>query len=84
MQVEVSKWGNSLALRIPTAMAKELGVASGSKAELTVRNGKLVLSPEKKISRKERYQRLLASLEHLPKEGEVPVGGELGNEALEW
>ena len=45
MLVRIAKWGNSLALRIPAAHARELGLAENTKAELEVRNSKLVLTP---------------------------------------
>ncbi|RKQ59081.1 antidote-toxin recognition antitoxin MazE, partial [Thermovibrio guaymasensis] len=31
MLIKVQKWGNSLAVRIPSAFAKELGLAPNSK-----------------------------------------------------
>ncbi len=43
MRTEFLKWGNSLALRVPSAFAKELGAAEGKKAEMTVENGALVV-----------------------------------------
>lgn len=44
MIVRIVKWGNSLAVRIPAAHARELGLAENTKAELSVRNGRLVLT----------------------------------------
>lgn len=65
MQVEIGKWGNSMALRIPAIMAKESGLTVGSSAELTLQDGVLILKPEvkKKMSRKERYARIIADLD---------------------
>ncbi len=45
MIVQIGKWGNSLAVRIPATHAKEIGLTENGKAELFVRGGKLVLSP---------------------------------------
>lgn len=45
MNVNFSKWGNSIALRIPAAFAKELDVADGTVAEITVKDGSLVVTP---------------------------------------
>jgi antitoxin MazE len=45
--MQFAKWGNSLALRIPAAYAKEIGAHENGKAELTVENGKLVVVPVK-------------------------------------
>lgn len=45
MLVQLTKWGNSLALRIPAAYAKEIGATANSKAELSVEKGRLVVKP---------------------------------------
>jgi antitoxin MazE len=47
MEVMVSKWGNSLAVRLPAKLAKRLGVAEGDTllAEVSA-DGRLVLGPE--------------------------------------
>lgn len=46
MQTKVQKWGNSLAIRIPHAMAVELGLARETPVELAVEDGRLVASPD--------------------------------------
>ena len=45
MQVLVSKWGNSLGLRLPRALAAEIGVAEGQRVEIRADNGRLVVEP---------------------------------------
>jgi len=45
MIVQLAKWGNSLAVRIPAAYAKAIGAADRGKVELSVEQGKLVLHP---------------------------------------
>jgi antitoxin MazE len=45
MLVRVAKWGDSLAVRIPAAHAKELGLSPNVQAELSIDPGKLVLAP---------------------------------------
>ena len=52
MTVQFAKWGNSVALRIPAHLLKEMGVNEGSLADAVLENGKLVLSP---ISTHRRY-----------------------------
>ena len=37
------KWGNSLALRVPKLVAQEIGASDGKTAEMSVRDGKLVI-----------------------------------------
>jgi antitoxin MazE len=41
--VQLAKWGNSLAVRIPATFAKEIGASENSQAELSVEDGCLVL-----------------------------------------
>ncbi len=45
MHVRVGKWGNSLGVRIPGAVAKELGLHDGSELGLQKVSGSLVLRP---------------------------------------
>ena len=45
MQVLVSKWGNSLGLRIPRALAAEVCVAEGQRVEVRADNGRLIIEP---------------------------------------
>jgi antitoxin MazE len=41
----VSKWGNSLAIRIPALLAESAGLAEGSEVALRVSAGRLVVEP---------------------------------------
>ena len=45
MRLRVQKWGNSLALRIPAAFARETGIGSGAEVDLTLDAGRLVITP---------------------------------------
>jgi len=45
MQVKISRWGESLGVRIPKDLAAQVGVASGSSLEATVEEGRIVLTP---------------------------------------
>lgn len=45
MNAMFSKWGNSVALRIPHAFAQEMGVSAGSNATVKVEGRKLVVTP---------------------------------------
>lgn len=42
---QVQKWGNSLGIRIPKALAMEIGLKEGSKIDLDVEDGHLVIKP---------------------------------------
>jgi antitoxin MazE len=45
MRVRVQKWGNSLALRIPKSFATETALDSGAEVDLTLEDGRLVVTP---------------------------------------
>jgi len=53
--VKFYKWGNSLAVRIPKALANAIAASEGKHAEMTVENGKLILRPIVKSGGKPRY-----------------------------
>jgi antitoxin MazE len=45
MRVHIQKWGNSLAVRIPRSLAIESRIEQGAEAELSLIEGKLVITP---------------------------------------
>jgi len=42
----VQKWGNSLALRIPSAFARDIHLRQGSMVEMAVVEGEMVVKPK--------------------------------------
>jgi antitoxin MazE len=77
MRVEFQKWGNSLALRVPSAFAKEIGAVEGKKGDMTVENGALVIKVLTKRKRKHTLEELLKT--QGPEE-ELYWGPQVGNE----
>ena len=59
MELMVSKWGNSLAVRLPAESAKRIGVGEGDTliAEVSA-DGRLVLAPEGRAVGKAESRRL--------------------------
>ena len=45
MKVQVQKWGNSLALRIPKSFAQETGIERGSVVDISLEDGEIVIRP---------------------------------------
>jgi len=43
MRTTIGKWGNSLALRIPSGFAEDARLSDGAEVELSVRGGRLVI-----------------------------------------
>lgn len=79
MLVQLAKWGNSLAVRIPAAYAKEIGAAENSRAELTIEHGKLVLTPVANTPRFD-LDDLVSRITDENRHDEVSTGLALGNE----
>lgn len=47
MITTIRKWGNSLGLRIPKNLAEDVQIKEGSSVQLSVRKGRLVVTPLK-------------------------------------
>ncbi len=60
MNTTVQKWGNSLALRIPRSLARDVHLQQGSIVEVAVIEGKMVVHPKGK--RKYSLSRLLKAV----------------------
>lgn len=78
MRTKVQKWGNSLALRIPKAVAELVGLTEGREVELVVEDARLVV----KTTREHRYtlEELLAQVTDENRHDEVDWGPPVGNE----
>ena len=79
MNATVQKWGNSLALRIPSSVAKDLQVRRGSSVEVAVEDGKLIVKPAKK--RKASLAQLLKGVTKDNRHSEQDWGAPVGREA---
>ena len=80
MKSHVRKWGNSLALRIPSSFAAEAGLEPDSPVDLTLVEGALVVRPAPRP--RLRLEDLLAELTLENVHGEIEAGGAVGGE--EW
>lgn len=76
MKAVIHKWGNSLGLRIPKALAGELEIYDGSSVNLTVENNKIIIFPEKKPVLTEMLNKITEENLH----SEVTTGSSQGNE----
>lgn len=79
MLVQLGKWGNSLAVRIPAAYAKEIGAAENSRAELSIENGRLVLTPLRDVADFD-LDNLISQITDENRHQEVATGAALGDE----
>jgi len=79
MRVQVQKWGNSLALRIPKPFAEDVGVAVGTVVDVSVSKGRLIAAPI--AARRVRLDGLLRRVTKRNLHGETRTGGPVGRES---
>ena len=79
MIATIQKWGNSLAVRIPKAVAQDIHLRTGAPVDLTVHDGKLLVAP--KPNHTYRLSQLLKHVSKRNLHGEVDTGRPVGNEA---
>jgi antitoxin MazE len=77
MITHIQKWGNSLSFRIPKPLAVQLGLAENSAIQLTIENGRLIITPQR-YSLDDLLSKINVENIHL----EVDWNGPVGNE--EW
>ena len=80
MSQAILKWGNSLAFRIPAAIAKQMEIAEGEEVEFYIDGKRLVVEKTAKMPRFTQ-QDLLKSLRKM-KKGLVDLGAPQGKEVL--
>ena len=49
MQVQVSRWGNSLGLRLPKELAARLGIGEGARVDVSEDRGRIVISVDRPV-----------------------------------
>lgn len=78
METRIQKWGNSLALRIPRPLAAELGLKDRSPVKLSLRDGRIVITPV--IVPAVSLESLLAQVTEENLHHEVNTGPSMGDE----
>ena len=78
MKAKIQKWGNSLGIRIPRTVAQETSVESDSVVDITVEDGKILISPEKQksLSLRQLLSRVTEANLHVEIVTSDPVGKE--------
>lgn len=74
----VAKWGNSLGIRVPSAIAKQLDLKEGMQVVVSVVDDKLVIQPERR--KKYTLDELLDGMTPEQCHPEVEMGEPVGNE----
>lgn len=80
MSQAILKWGNSLAFRIPAAIAKQMEIREGEEVEFYIDGKRLVVEKAAKMPRFT-HQDLLKSLRKM-KKGLIDLGTPQGKEIL--
>ncbi|MCZ0942138.1 MAG: AbrB/MazE/SpoVT family DNA-binding domain-containing protein [Gammaproteobacteria bacterium] len=78
MEARISKWGNSLALRIPKLVAAQVGLRTDSVVDLSPQGEKLIVSLVESPPRQ--LEALLAEVTEENIHGEVDTGPPVGRE----
>jgi antitoxin MazE len=78
MQTKITKWGNSLALRIPKSFALNANLKQNELVDLSIDKEKIIITPiyEKEYSLKELLDKVTESNLH----GEFDTGEPVGKE----
>ena len=77
MEATVQKWGNSLGIRIPNLIVRELSLKNGSVVDINDNGNEIIIKPIKKSRLSELLEKI--SDENIHKEVETtgPVGNEV-------
>ncbi len=78
MRVRVRKWGNSLAVRLPSAIAREAGIEYGSSVDLLSTGKEIIIKP---AIRRYSLEEMLEGIRESNLHGEVDAGAPSGKEA---
>ena len=76
MEAVIKKWGNSLGIRIPNMIARNLSLKDGSSVEISEEDNKVIIIPRKEIDLNSLLEKINGSNMH----EEVFLEGPLGNE----
>lgn len=79
VKTKVSRWGNSLGLRIPRSLATEVGLGEGAAVDIRVESGHLLVRPLR--SRQYSLSEMLAEVHDGNLHGEVSTGDPVGRES---
>ena len=78
MSVTLHRWGNSVGLRVPKALLEQLGLSEGSRVDIKVEDGRLIMEPHR--PRRRTLDEVLKGFGPDDKPGEVDWGKPVGKE----
>ena len=77
MRARISKWGNSLAIRIPRAFTVEAQLEDGTEVDITAAAGRIILTP---VGREYSLDELVEGITEENRHTEADWGRAMGNE----
>lgn len=80
-RAQVAKWGNSLAVRIPKAIAEQARLREGDPILIEALNGSIELRPTERIPT---LEELVAQITPENRHKETNWGRAVGKEIIEW
>jgi antitoxin MazE len=76
MEAKVKKWGNSLGIRIPNLIARELSLKDGSCVNINDKGKKIIITP----IQKNRLSEMVSEINEHNLHAEIETGGPVGKE----
>jgi antitoxin MazE len=76
METTVKKWGNSLGIRIPNVIVRELALKDGSLVDIKDNGKEIVIKPK----RKNKLPEMLNEINEKNIHAEIETNGPVGNE----
>jgi antitoxin MazE len=76
METVVKKWGNSLGIRIPNLIARELSLKDGSCVDINDNRKKIIITP----IQKSRLSEMVSKINKQNLHAEIETGGPVGKE----
>jgi antitoxin MazE len=80
MRAQITRWGNSLGLRVPKEIATQIGLKAGARVEITAEEGRIIVSVARPVYS---LDELLVGMTPNAMHTAYDWGTELGREVVE-
>ena len=80
MQVQITKWGNSLGIRVPKEVARRIGLTEGSRVDVTTEGNRIVVTANQPVYT---LDELLVGMTPKAMHAAFDWGPDMGEEAVE-
>jgi antitoxin MazE len=78
MTTSITKWGNSLAVRIPRALAEQIQLEEGTEVTFSISDNSIIITPKRR--KKYTLDELLEGMTPEKFHSEIDTGVAMGNE----